>query len=140
MAREWGSGLAACEHGSTLLGAHLLGGLDPADADAFEQHLATCAGCRAEAAELETLRAVLDELPPEAFLDGQPDDGDLVVQRAIRQIRQERSGGRRNTWLLGAAAAVVVIAALVTAGVVIGRSTGTGVTAAPTTAATPAPP
>jgi anti-sigma factor RsiW len=132
--------LAACEHGSTLLGAHLLGGLDPADTDEIEQHMATCAGCGPEAAELGRLRALLDEVPPEAFLDGPP-DGDLVVERAIRQVRRERSGGQRNRWLLGAAAAAVVIAALVTAGVVIGRGTDTRVTAQPTTSTiTPAPP
>lgn len=136
-----GFGLAACEHGSTLLGAHLLGGLDPADADAIEQHLATCADCRAEAAELGRLRAMLDEVPPEAFLDGPPADGDLVAQRAIRQVRQERSAGRRNKGLLGAAAAAVVIAALVVAGIVVGRSTSTNVTAQPSTSTVaPAPP
>jgi len=133
--------LAACEHGSTLLGAHLLDGLDPADADAIEQHLTTCAHCRAEAAELGRLRALLDEVPPESFLDGPPADGDLVVQRAIRQVRQERSTGRRNKWLLGAAAAIVTIATLVAAGVVVGRGTSTNVTAQPpSSTATPAPP
>jgi predicted anti-sigma-YlaC factor YlaD len=136
-----GFGLAACEHGSTLLGAHLLGGLEPAEADAIEQHLATCARCRAEAAELDRLRAVLDEVPPEAFLDGPPEGGDFAAARAIRQVRRERSDDRRNRWLLGAAAAVVAIVALVTAGVVIGHSTGTDVTAQPTTSTvTPAPP
>jgi predicted anti-sigma-YlaC factor YlaD len=122
-----------------LLGAHLLGGLDLAEAEAVEQHLVTCADCRAEAAELERLRTLLDEVPPEAFLDGPP-DGDLVVARAIRQVRQERSGGRRGRWLLGAAAAVVVIAALVIAGVVIGRSTDTNVTAQPATSTITPPP
>jgi predicted anti-sigma-YlaC factor YlaD len=131
--------LAACEHESMLLGAHLLGALDPADTDEIEGHLATCADCRAEAAELGSLLALLDEVPPEAFLDGPP-DGDLVVQRAIRQVRQEHSGGQRNRWLFGTAAAVVVIAALVIAGVVIGRGTDTGVTAQPTTTIAPAPP
>jgi predicted anti-sigma-YlaC factor YlaD len=141
IARNFAVGLTACEHGSTLLGAHMLGGLDPADADAIEQHLATCAGCRAEQAELEKLLAVLDEVPPEAFLDGPPNDADLIVARAIRQIRRERTGGQRSKWLLSAAAAVVVIAALVTAGVVIGRSTDTDVTAQPATSTTaPTPP
>jgi predicted anti-sigma-YlaC factor YlaD len=135
-----GFGLAACEHGSTLLGAHLLGGLDPAEADAVEQHLVTCADCRAEAAELGRLLELLDEVPPEAFLDGPP-EADLVVARTIRQVRQERSGGRRGRWLVGAAAAVVAIAALVVGGVVIGRSTGDSVTAqSATSTVAPAPP
>lgn len=135
-----GFGLAACEHGSTLLGAHLLGALDPAEADSVERHLVTCADCRAEAAELAKLRALLDEVPPEAFLDGPP-EADLVVARTIRQVRQERAGGRRGRWLLGTAAAAVVIAALVVAGVVIGRSTDAGVTAQPATSTiAPVPP
>jgi hypothetical protein len=124
-----------------LLGAHLLGGLDRAEAESIEQHMAICADCRAEAVELGRLRALLDEVPPEAFLDGAPDDGDLLVQRTVREIRRDRSGGRRNSWLLGAAAAVALIAVLVTTGVMIGRSTSTNVTAQPPTSTiTPPPP
>jgi len=46
-----------------LLGAYLLGGLDPADALRFEQHLAGCADCRRELDELASLPALLDALP-----------------------------------------------------------------------------
>jgi hypothetical protein len=46
-----------------LLGAYLLGGLDPADALRFEQHLAECADCRRELDELASLPALLDALP-----------------------------------------------------------------------------
>ncbi|WP_120519540.1 anti-sigma factor family protein [Arthrobacter celericrescens] len=47
----------------TLLGAYLLGGLEPAEALAFEEHLAGCAACRRELAELESLPALLDAVP-----------------------------------------------------------------------------
>jgi hypothetical protein len=46
-----------------LLGSYLLGGLDPAEASVFEQHLAGCAACRRELDELASLPALLDALP-----------------------------------------------------------------------------
>lgn len=46
-----------------LLGAYLLGGLEPADALAFEAHLETCADCRRGLGELESLPALLDAVP-----------------------------------------------------------------------------
>lgn len=46
-----------------LLGAYLLGGLEPAEVRAFEEHLADCADCRLELAELESLPALLDAVP-----------------------------------------------------------------------------
>jgi predicted anti-sigma-YlaC factor YlaD len=46
-----------------LLGAYLLGGLDPAEAAAFEQHLDSCADCRMELDEMASLPALLDALP-----------------------------------------------------------------------------
>ncbi|UXM91171.1 anti-sigma factor family protein [Paenarthrobacter sp. JL.01a] len=46
-----------------LLGAYLLGGLEPEEARAFEDHLARCAECRGELEELESLPALLDAVP-----------------------------------------------------------------------------
>ncbi|WLQ07689.1 anti-sigma factor family protein [Arthrobacter oryzae] len=46
-----------------LLGAYLLGGLEPAEASLFEQHLGVCADCRRELDELASLPALLDALP-----------------------------------------------------------------------------
>ncbi|MGY2744845.1 zf-HC2 domain-containing protein [Pseudarthrobacter sp. O4] len=46
-----------------LLGAYLLGGLEPADAAAFEQHLESCAVCGQELDELASLPALLDAVP-----------------------------------------------------------------------------
>ena len=39
---------------------------------------------------------LLGEVPPEAFLEGPP-DGDLVLQRTLRQIRAETAAERRRT-------------------------------------------
>lgn len=46
-----------------LLGAYLLGGLEPAEARAFEEHLETCADCRRELGESESIPALLDAVP-----------------------------------------------------------------------------
>ncbi|WP_284978135.1 zf-HC2 domain-containing protein [Arthrobacter sp. fls2-241-R2A-200] len=46
-----------------LLGAYLLGGLDPVEERAFTDHLAGCAECRGELEGLESLPALLDALP-----------------------------------------------------------------------------
>ncbi|WP_160663373.1 anti-sigma factor family protein [Pseudarthrobacter sp. ATCC 49987] len=54
-----------------LLGAYLLGGLEPEEAAAFEQHLGSCADCRRELDELASLPALLDALPvPDAVALG----------------------------------------------------------------------
>lgn len=46
-----------------LLGAYLLGGLEPAEAADFEQHLSTCAYCRQKLDEFASLPALLDAVP-----------------------------------------------------------------------------
>ncbi|MEQ0565098.1 zf-HC2 domain-containing protein [Amycolatopsis sp. NEAU-NG30] len=110
----------------TQLGAYALGALDPAEAADFERrHLATCAQCRFDLNELVALRDSLDEVPPEAFLDGPPEGGDLLLQKTLRRVREEeehvapaRAPRRRGLALV--AAAVLVVAAL-GGGVLVGR-------------------
>ncbi|KIA71334.1 hypothetical protein ANMWB30_38370 [Arthrobacter sp. MWB30] len=46
-----------------LLGAYLLGGLEPGEARTFEDHLGSCADCRRELEELASLPALLDAVP-----------------------------------------------------------------------------
>ena len=46
-----------------LLGAYLLGGLEPGEATAFERHLADCRDCREALDELASLPALLDAVP-----------------------------------------------------------------------------
>ncbi|GAB3151463.1 anti-sigma factor family protein [Amycolatopsis sp. NPDC004378] len=115
----------------TQLGAYALGALDPAEAADFERrHLQTCAQCRFDLNELVALRESLDEVPPEAFLDGPPEGGDLLLQKTLRRVREEeetvapaRSTSRRGLALV--AAAVLVVAAL-GGGILVGRQTGGG--------------
>ncbi|WP_433160102.1 anti-sigma factor family protein [Kribbella sp. CA-247076] len=108
------------EHDSSQLGAYALGALEPDEAREVDQHLATCAECRAELAELEEMKAFLGEVPPEAFLDGPPPDGDLLLQRTLREVRTTAAPKRRSPWLL-VAAAVVLIAGALAGGILIGR-------------------
>nr|WP_217500726.1 zf-HC2 domain-containing protein [Arthrobacter sp. C9C5] len=46
-----------------MLGAYLLGGLEPGEAAAFERHLPGCLDCRAALDELASLPALLDAVP-----------------------------------------------------------------------------
>jgi len=122
------------EHDRTQLGAYALGALEPGEVQEVDEHLATCAECRAELAELAELKTFLGEVPPEAFLDGPPDGGDLLLQRTLREVRElspepaeapaapQRPAKRRSRWLL-VAAALVVFAGALGGGVAIGRST-----------------
>ncbi|QRP48934.1 zf-HC2 domain-containing protein [Amycolatopsis sp. FDAARGOS 1241] len=123
--------MSAVEQEHAQLGAYVLGALEPAEAAEFERHLVTCAQCRFELKDFSALREALDEVPPEAFLDGPPEGGDLLLQRTLRRIRTEqeqaapvqaprRTGQRRGLVLV--AAAVVAVVAL-GGGVVIGRQT-----------------
>ncbi|WP_158893237.1 anti-sigma factor family protein [Amycolatopsis anabasis] len=125
--------MSAVEHES--LGAYVLGALDDREASAFERHLDACPACRREFAELMRLRSELDEVPPEAFLDGPPEGGDLLLQRTLRQAREaEPEPPRRSRrWAVTAGVAAAVLVAL-GGGVVLGRQT------APDNRAAPSPP
>jgi len=120
------------EHDRTQLGAYALGALEPDEVHEVDEHLATCAECRTELAELQEMNDFLGEVPPEAFLDGPPEGGDLLLQRTLREVRALAPEPvpaaapvkvkRRSRWLLVAAAFVLVAGALV-GGVALGRQT-----------------
>jgi anti-sigma factor RsiW len=69
-------------HAPEELGAHVLGLLDPTQSRAVEEHLAGCPACRREWEELRGMVNLLDDVPPEAFLDGPP-DADLMLRRTL---------------------------------------------------------
>ncbi|MFJ9611947.1 anti-sigma factor family protein [Kitasatospora sp. NPDC101176] len=125
----------AHDRSAELVGAYVLGVLDPAETAALERHLADCPTCRQEVTELRELETVLGEVPPELLVDGPPEGGDLLLQRTLRQARTERGSVLlRRRARIGAVAAVAAAAALVL-GIALGRSTDT----APPVAAGPAP-
>jgi predicted anti-sigma-YlaC factor YlaD len=111
------------EHDRTQLGAYALGALEPEEVRQVDEHLATCPECRAELAELEETKQFLGEVPPEAFLDGPPEDGDLLLQRTLRQVRATTPVRKKRSPWLAIAAAVVVVAGALGGGVLIGRQT-----------------
>lgn len=107
------------------LGAFALGGLTEAEARAVEAHVADCADCRRELDDLTRTARYLDGVPPEFFLDGAPEGGDLLVARTVAQVRGERAALARETnrrrWVPLAVAAAVVGALLAGGGVLAGR-------------------
>ncbi|MGK5681374.1 anti-sigma factor family protein [Actinoplanes sp. URMC 104] len=111
------------EHENELLGAYVLGVLDPQERAGVQSHLDGCPQCRRELGELREIEAVLGELPPEALVEGPPEGGDLLLQRTLRQVSQERTNSdrvRRTVWLAAAAVAAV---AVLGGGALLGRST-----------------
>jgi hypothetical protein len=102
--------------------------LPPREASEVEAHLAACPDGRREVADLVGLRRALDEVPPEAFIDGPPPGGDLLLQRTLRKVREQEpplqparpSPVRR---LAAVAAAVAVVGGVLAGGVIIGRGT-----------------
>jgi hypothetical protein len=116
------------EHDRPGLGGYAMGILDPGEARAVDEHLAGCASCRAELAMLTAARDVLGEVPPEAFLDGPPEGGDLLLQRTLRAVRASRPepvpmAPARSRRLIAIAAGVAILAIVAAAGGLIGRQT-----------------
>ena len=112
-----------------LLGAYLLGGLDPADSQRFEAHLENCADCRAELAELESLPALLDAVPvPDAVALTAAQRTAALKEPAVSPPRaildelasRRRTSRRRWSALVGAVAAACLALGLA-AGPILNR-------------------
>jgi putative zinc finger protein len=86
---------------------HALGALDSSGADSVERHLAWCAACRKEAADLQsataTLALALPPADPDAALEG----------RVVEAIRSVATGPRRPAAARGRHAVAAVVAAMV---------------------------
>ncbi|WUD73077.1 zf-HC2 domain-containing protein [Streptomyces sp. NBC_00510] len=108
-------------HDGEALTARVLGALNEEEARAVDEHVVSCRPCAAELGELRSLAQALGDVPPEAFLDGPPEGGELLLQRTLRQVRAERAGARRRRWAAAGVAAAVVAAALLQGGVLIGE-------------------
>ncbi len=115
--REYGGA-----HNAEELGAHVLGLLDAAQSRAVEEHLAGCPSCRREWEEQRGMVELLDDVPPEAFLDGPP-DADLMLHRTVRQVRAEAAAQRRKRRFLLTGVAAAALAVVLSGGVLVGRET-----------------
>ncbi len=123
------------EHETELLGAYVLGVLDGEEWESVKRHLDGCPYCRLEVDDLRPTEAALGEVPPEAFLEGPPPGGDLLLLKTIDQVRGEhRTRERRRSVRLAVAAAVIAVVAL-GAGLLAGRLTAPDAPAAPVAAA-----
>jgi putative zinc finger protein len=91
----------------TDVGAYSMNLLEEQDRLAFEDHLAGCAACAAELAELSPMAALLKGVEP-AAAPGHQADGTNVTQLIGRRAAQQRE---RRRWqaVAGAAAGVVLI-------------------------------
>lgn len=105
-----------------LLGAYLLGGLEPAEVRAFEDHLAGCADCRQELESLESLPALLDAVPAAdsvALLAGRPavdvspllaEPSETLQHGVLDELAARRRTSRRRRAALIAAVAAACLA------------------------------
>jgi hypothetical protein len=106
-----------------------------------EEHLTGCDECRAEVESLREWTMSLEAVPEAMLLDGPPEGGDLLLQRTLRQIRDETAGRRRRRTAMLASAAAAVLAVAIAGGVLFGRTTAAETPVAqPTIAQTSAPP
>ncbi|MGW7171628.1 anti-sigma factor family protein [Streptomyces xanthophaeus] len=109
-------------HEEELLGPYVLGVLDGEEALRIGEHIEGCVQCREEVTALREMELALGEVPEEAFLDGPPQGGDLLLQRTLRQMRGERSGDRRRRMGVAGLAAAASLAAVFWAGAQLGGS------------------
>lgn len=118
--------------------AYVLGALGPADRHAFEEHMATCADCRAAVAELAGVPGLLRGVAPEDVVAADlpadaPGEGDVVpLDRLVRAARRSRA--RRRSLAAVAAVALVLggtAAGLAWGGAFDGAPGGAGPVAAP---------
>lgn len=124
-----------------LLGPYVLGVLDDTDVRRVEAHMAGCDTCREEVDALREMEEALGEVPPEAFVDGPPEGGDLLLQRTLRQMRAERTGVRRRRRALTGLAAAAVLAGVFWAGTALpGSGAPVALPPSPVPSATASPP
>ncbi|MFC9294274.1 zf-HC2 domain-containing protein [Streptomyces sp. NPDC057011] len=107
-------------HEEEQLGPYVLGVLDEEEVRRVEEHVSGCVQCREEVATLREMEAALGEVPEEAFLDGPPQGGDLLLQRTLREVRGELAGARRRRAALAGLAVAASLAAVFWAGARLG--------------------
>jgi RNA polymerase sigma-70 factor (ECF subfamily) len=105
------------------MAGYLMEMLTPEELERAEAHLQSCAACREEIESLQEWSSALRDIPEEMLLDGPPDDADLVLQRTLRQVRQESAGGRLRRIAVLTTAAAAVVAVAIGGGVILGRGT-----------------
>ncbi|OKK17377.1 anti-sigma factor [Streptomyces sp. CB00455] len=126
-------------HEEEQLGPYVLGVLTEEEVRRVEEHMSGCVQCRQEVAALREMKAALGEVPEEAFLDGPPQGGDLLLQRTLREMRGERDGRRRRRLALAGLAAAASLAAVFWGGTQLGSADRGPVALPPQPSATASP-
>lgn len=85
--------MTACDHIRFDIGGYVLGALEPAEAAAVREHLATCADCAAEHARLAGLPALLDLA---GRLEDTPGPAPAVEERVLDAVARERGRPARR--------------------------------------------
>ena len=121
------------------IAGYLMEMLTPEQKQRADQHLAGCAECHAEVESMREWADALRTVPEEMLLDGPPDDADLLLQRTLRQVRQESAVKRfrRTALIVSSAAAAIVVA--VGGGVFVGRQSAPAPIAQPPVSASAVP-
>jgi anti-sigma factor RsiW len=120
--------------------AYVMQALPPDEEFLVQEHIAGCPECQRELAQFREVTAELERVPAQAFIDGPPENAELLIRGTLRRIRAEAepdrfadraprstapprsiSRPRISSFAVIAAAAAVLLA--VAAGTVIGRST-----------------
>jgi hypothetical protein len=122
----------------TDVGAYALGLLEEPDRRAFEAHLATCAHCHEELAELRGVAAALDGMPLVETLPHTPVTDAAIVTDLVRRRADLARRRRRSRTLLGAAAGLVLLAGGAGTGMALADGGDRGPERAPVVAAPPA--
>jgi hypothetical protein len=105
------------------IAGYLMEMLTPEQKQQADEHLASCPECRAEVDSMQDWADALRHVPEEMLLDGPPDDADLLLQRTLRQVRDESAAKRFRRVAVVASVAAALIAVAVGGGMVVGRST-----------------
>jgi Putative zinc-finger len=85
--------MTACEHIRYDIGGYVLGALEPAEAAAVREHLASCADCAGEHARLAGLPALLDLA---GQLEDAPGPAPAVEERVLDAVARERGRPARH--------------------------------------------
>ncbi|MCR3753302.1 hypothetical protein [Lentzea californiensis] len=76
--------------------------------------------------ELNENDMLMEELPPEAALDGPPPDLDHLLQRTLGTVREERYQAVRRRGRITALSSTLVVAGVLAGGVWLGQGMGVG--------------
>lgn len=77
----------------TELGAYVLGRLSPERTQEVARHVAQCLLCQLEVPLLREAVGLLGAVPPEALLEGPPEDAELLARQVVRRLRIEGTVG-----------------------------------------------